>query len=165
MEKIRGRRGQTSPGEERGNETRKVLFAYGSLEFCEATSIGLADESKKSLYGRETDRDLRNADLRSAPRHVDAWRDIYFYFYFRRTSCVRGGGEGVRCQPFFLFYFSCSSDHERDWSPCKAVFFGLATNTLNARNNNNNNNKRPHVYRLVAEKWTTSRFPIIVRIM
>ena len=41
----RGRRGQTSPGEERGNETGKVAIAHGSVEFCEATPIGLADES------------------------------------------------------------------------------------------------------------------------
>ena len=33
----------------------------------------------------------------------------------------------------------CSADHERDWPPCKVVFFGLATNALNVRNNNNNN--------------------------
>ena len=44
---------------------RKVVIAHGSVEFCEATPIGLADESKESLYERETDRDLRNADLRS----------------------------------------------------------------------------------------------------
>ena len=50
----------------RGNETGKVAIAHGSLEFCEATPIGLADESQESLYGRETDRDLRSADLRSA---------------------------------------------------------------------------------------------------
>ena len=67
MERRIGRRGQTSPGEERGNETGKVAIAHGSVEFCEATPIGLADESQESLYGRETDRDhLRNADLRSA---------------------------------------------------------------------------------------------------
>ena len=67
VEKRRGRRGQTSPGEERGNETGKVVIAHGRrVEFCEATPIGLVDESKESLYGRETDRDLRNADLRSA---------------------------------------------------------------------------------------------------
>ena len=66
MKKRRGRRGQTSPGEEPGNETGKVDIAHGSVEFCEAASIGLADESKESLYGRETDRDLRNADLRTA---------------------------------------------------------------------------------------------------
>ena len=64
MEKRR-RRGQTSPGEERGKETGKVVIAHGSVEFCEATPIGLADESKEFLYGRETDRDLRNANLRS----------------------------------------------------------------------------------------------------
>ena len=54
-------RGQTSPGEERDNEAGKVVIARGSVEFCEATPIGLADESKESLYGRETDRDLRSA--------------------------------------------------------------------------------------------------------
>ena len=34
-----------------------------------------------------------------------------------------------------FFFFSCSADHERDWLPCKVVFFGLATNALNVRNN------------------------------
>ena len=47
------------------------------------------------------------------------------------------GGGGVHCQTFF--FFRCSADHERDWSPCKVVSFGLATNTLNARNNNKKN--------------------------
>ena len=47
--------------EERGNETGKVVIAHGSVEFCEVIPIGLADESKESLYGRETDRDLRRA--------------------------------------------------------------------------------------------------------
>ena len=61
MEERRGRRGYTSPGEERGNETGKVVIAHGSVEFCEATPIGLADESRESLYGREMDRDLRSA--------------------------------------------------------------------------------------------------------
>ena len=65
MEKRRGRRGQTSQGEERGNDIGKVVIAHGSIEFCGATSIGLAGESKESLYGRETDRDLRNANLRN----------------------------------------------------------------------------------------------------
>ena len=45
VEGRRGGRGQTSPGEERCNETRKVAIAHGSVEFCEATPIGLADES------------------------------------------------------------------------------------------------------------------------
>ena len=39
----------------------RVVIAHGSVEFCEAISIRLADESKESLYGRETDRDLRSA--------------------------------------------------------------------------------------------------------
>ena len=61
MEEIRGGRRETSPGEERGNEIGKVVIAHESVEFCEATPIGLADELKKSSYRRETDRDLHNA--------------------------------------------------------------------------------------------------------
>ena len=61
MEERRGRRGWTSPGEEGSNETEKLVNANGSVEFCEATPIGLVDEPKISLYGRETDRDLRSA--------------------------------------------------------------------------------------------------------
>ena len=40
---------------------------------------------------------------------------------------------------FFCSFFPCSADHQRDWPPCKVVFFGLGTNTLSVRNNNNNN--------------------------
>ena len=50
------------------------------------------------------------------------------------------GGGGYAAKLFLLFSFPCSADHERDWPPCKVVFYGLATNTLNVRNNNNNNN-------------------------
>ena len=49
--------------EKRGNETGKVVITHGSVELCEATPIGLADESKESLYGRETDRGLRSAQV------------------------------------------------------------------------------------------------------
>ena len=42
----------------------------------------------------------------------------------------------MRCQTFYFYFFPCSADHERDWPPCKVVFFGLATNALNVRNNN-----------------------------
>ena len=46
----------------------------------------------------------------------------------------------MRCQTFSFSFSPCSADHERDWPPCKVVFFGLATNNaLNVRNNNNNN--------------------------
>ena len=31
--------------EKRGNKTGKVAIAHGSVEFCEATPIGLVDES------------------------------------------------------------------------------------------------------------------------
>ena len=61
MEEIRGRRGKTSPGEERSNETGKLVIADESVEFCEATPIGLVGKPKVSLYGRETDQDLRSA--------------------------------------------------------------------------------------------------------
>ena len=75
---------------------------------------------------------------------------VIFYFYFififseraaRAGGGGGGGGKGGSCQTFFFFFFfPCSADHERDWPPCKVVFFGLATNALNVRNNNNNNN-------------------------
>ena len=51
------------------------------------------------------------------------------------------GGGGYAARLFLLFSFPCSADHERDWPPCKVVFFGLATNTLNARNKQNKQTK------------------------
>ena len=44
VEGRRGRRGKTSPREERGNDNGKFAIAHESVEFCEATPIGLADE-------------------------------------------------------------------------------------------------------------------------
>ena len=55
-------------------------------------------------------------------------------------------GEGALPELFILFFFPCSADHERDWPPCKVVFFGLAANTLNTGNNNNNNNNNNSIY-------------------
>ena len=43
-----GRRGQTSPGKERNNETGKLVIAHGSVGFCEATLFDLVDEPKES---------------------------------------------------------------------------------------------------------------------
>ena len=43
------------------------------------------------------------------------------------------GGVGF-LPDIILSFFPCSADHERDWPPCKVVFFGLATNALNVRN-------------------------------
>ena len=51
-----------------------------------------------------------------------------------------GGVGGVeRCQTFSFFFFSPvqQNTREREWPPCKVVFFGLATKALNVRNNNN----------------------------
>ena len=66
-------------------------------------------------------------------------RVIFSFFLFFSERAARGGGRGGgAARLFFLFSFSCSADHERDWPSCKVVFFGLATNALNVRNNNNN---------------------------
>ena len=74
---------------------------------------------------------------------MDAPRD-FLYFFSPNEQRAGGGGGGVALPNFFFFFFPCSADHERDWPPCKVVFFGLATNALNVRNNNdfslNNNN-------------------------
>ena len=73
---------------------------------------------------------------------LDMWmrRGIFFFFFFSpNEQRAGGGGGGGGALPDFFFFFPCSADHERDWPPCKVVFFGLATNALNVRNNNNNN--------------------------
>ena len=63
-------------------------------------------------------------------------RVIFLFFYFFSERAARGEGGAARL--FIFIFFPCSADHERDWPPCKVVFFGLATNALNVRNNNNN---------------------------
>ena len=63
------------------------------------------------------------------------------FIYFSPNEQCGGVGGGYAARRFLLLFFPCSADHERDWPPCKVVFFGLATNTLNVRNNNNNNIK------------------------
>ena len=68
-------------------------------------------------------------------------RVIFIFIFSERAACGAGGGE--RCLILFfvlLFFFPCSTDDERDWPPCKVVFFGLATNALNVRNNFSLNN-------------------------
>ena len=60
-EEVDAARHQTPSGEERSKETGKVVIAHGSVELREATPFGLADKSKESLYGSETDQDLRSA--------------------------------------------------------------------------------------------------------
>ena len=41
---------------------------------------------------------------------------------------------------FFCYLFPVQQTTSGIGHPCKVVFFGLATNTLNVRNDNNNNN-------------------------
>ena len=73
-----------------------------------------------------------------APRHVDAPRDffVFFCFVFSERAARAGGGAGGGAGGAARHFLPCSADHERDWPPCKVVFFGLATNALNVRNNN-----------------------------
>ena len=59
--KKRWTRLNISPGEERGSKTGKVVIVHGSVESCEATPIGPADETKESLCRRETEGDQRSA--------------------------------------------------------------------------------------------------------
>ena len=114
MEEIRVRRGHTSPGDERSNEAGKLVIAHGSLAFFKATLFDLVDEPKKSLYGREIDRDLRRSCRCVA---------CFFTLFFLRTSSMGGWG-GMLPYLFLLFSSPCSADHERDWSPCKVVISG-----------------------------------------
>ena len=67
------------------------------------------------------------------------WMRRVSVLFFSERAARGGGGGGGALPDFFFFFFPCSADHERDWPPCKVVFFGLATNALNVRNNNNNN--------------------------
>ena len=48
VEERRDRRGYTSPEEERGNETGKVVIAHRSVKYCETILIGQVDGPKKS---------------------------------------------------------------------------------------------------------------------
>ena len=52
----------------------------------------------------------------------------------------RGGGGGYAARLFLLFSYSSSADHERDWPPCKVVFFWVGNQYV--RNNNNDSNSR-----------------------
>ena len=67
--------------------------------------------------------DARRTKTCVAPRHIDTSRDFYFISSERAVWGVGGGG-GCAARLFLLFYFPCSTDNERDWSPCKVVFSG-----------------------------------------
>ena len=56
-------------------------------------------------------------------RFMAAWREEE-EDAARHRQCSGGGGGGGAARLFlFLFLFSCSADHERDWPPRKVVFF------------------------------------------
>ena len=82
------------------------------MKFCEATTIGLVDESRKSCTG------ARRAETCIASRYVDM-RHVFFCLFFSNEQ--RGGGEGGAGRLSLLLSFPCSADHERDWPPCKVV--------------------------------------------
>ena len=73
---------------------------------------------------------------------VDAPRDFLFLSLFSPNEQRARGEGGGAARLFFFFFFSPvqQTTSERDWPPCKVVFFELATNALNVRNNINNNN-------------------------
>ena len=100
----------------------------------------------KRIYGvvhegvSATEKNARNVGRCKSQLNLNV-KTLAVVFIFSPNEQRAGGGGGVRCQTFSFSFFPCSADHERDWPPCKVVFFGLATNALNVRNNNNNNNK------------------------
>ena len=100
----KGRRGQTSPGEERSNETGKVFVAHGSVEFCEATPVDLVGESYGTLYGHETDQGLRSVCrcvtcfffIFFERAEWGALPDFLFCSHFRVQQTTRGSGHHVK---------------------------------------------------------------------
>ena len=68
---------------------------------------------------------------------------IIFYFFSERAARA-GGGDAL--PDFFFFFFPCSADHERDWPPCKVVFFRVGNQCAECEKQqqqtttNNNNN-------------------------
>ena len=80
----------------RHRQEKREATRLGNLfvEFCEATPIGLVDEPKISLYGRETDQDLRSA-----------CRCVACFFFFFSERAVWGVGGRVCCQTFSFVHF------------------------------------------------------------
>ena len=64
------------------------MIADESVELCEATPIGLVDEPKVSLYGRETDQDLRSACIMLP--------DLFFCSLFPVQRTTSGIGHRVK---------------------------------------------------------------------
>ena len=120
------------------NKSGKLVISNGSVEFCEATPIGLVDEPKVSLYGRMTDRDLCVAP-------VDATRD--FYLFSPNEHRWRGM---YAARLLLLFSFPCSADHEQDWPPCKVVFFRVGNQYAECEKQQQHQHKQKVVCLLVV---------------
>ena len=54
-------------------------------------------------------------------------RDWQPYILIQIRAGQISGGRG--CQTFSSSLFPCSADHERDWPPCKVVFWGVGNHT------------------------------------
>ena len=126
---------------------RKPSSKSGTPQFCPFESYHTENDRRHFLWFRNK---LIGAifyafEISSVPYLIvrslsHSSRDFFFFFSSNEQRARGGGGGGGEgALPDFFFFFPCSADHERDWPPCKVVFFGLATNALNARNNNNNN--------------------------
>ena len=82
----------------------------------------------------------RETTTNSTSRHTE--NVLQYYMRLHSFKLVTHAPRGTR-RLFLLQYGArlspppphCSADHERDWPPCKVVFFGLATNALNVRKN------------------------------
>ena len=88
----------------KARDWERVVIAHGSVESCEATPIGRAD--------------VRRTETCVAPRHVDASRDFYLFYFIlfspNEQRAREGGGGRGGWQPFLFCFFHCSADHERD---------------------------------------------------
>ena len=90
------------------------------------------EDAARSTSRRNPCTDTRRIETCVAPRHVDASRD--FYFIFSEREAWGGGGGGCAARLSLLFPFLCSADHERDWPPCKVVFFRVANQCAECEN-------------------------------
>ena len=72
------------------NETGEVVIAHGSVDFCEATTIGLVD-------------DPRRIETCVVPGHVGTSHDIYFVLFSPNEQ--RGQGGCAARLSLFVFFF------------------------------------------------------------
>ena len=107
-----------------------IFIAHESVEFCEATPIGLDDGPKKCCTG------ARRTETCVAPRDVNASRDFSFTF---SEQAAWGGGGGCQTMTFLLLLFfpvqqtTSGIDHRvkkffrvgNQYAECEDIFFPL----------------------------------------